>query len=405
MKKKYLVIGALALSHSMIRAQSTDSLYRKELLNKTEITVLYNHYIQNGDHSAITGGTGTEKLTVYAPSIELISTLKAKNTITFKGGVDIITSASTDRIDFVMSSASLTDTRTYANLGYGRWFEKKDILVSLGTGFSIESAYTSIPVNLSLTHTGKNRMRTYSVNLNLNFDDLRWGRLSRDHSRPVSLVYPVELRYREWYDTYIRDSYNLKLGVSQVINKRLIFGLYPELSYQKGLLATPYHRVYFTDGSERVENMPNQRWKSSLGLRGNYFLGGRTIFKTGISVYKDDFGILGIAFENETSLKVSDKVTLSPFFRIYHQEGSPFFASYAQQDPLAKYYTSDYDLSTFNSYKAGLSLRYAPFIYIGKRAIFNEVNLRYAFYYRSNALMAHILSLVMNLSFEGKSKK
>jgi Protein of unknown function (DUF3570) len=405
MKKKYLVIGALALSHCVIKAQGTDSLYKKEILNKTDITVLYNQYLQNGDHSAITGGIGTEKLQVYAPAIEINSTIKTKNIITFKGGADIITSASTDRIDFVLSSASLHDTRTYANLSYGRWFEKNDLLVSLGTGFSLESAYLSFPVNMGLVHTEKNKMRTYSVDLQLNFDDLRWGRLSRDHSRPVGLVYPVELRYKDWYSTYLRNSYNLKLGFSQVITKRLILGLYPEMTYQKGLLATPYHRVYFTDGSERVENLPYQRWKGSLGLKANYFLGGRTIFKNGISVYEDDFGILGIAFENETSIKVNNQVSLSPFFRIYYQKGSPFFAPYGQHDPLATYYTSDYDLSTFNSYKAGLSLRYAPFTYIGKRSVFNELNLRYAFYYRSNALMAHILSLVMNLSFEGKSKK
>jgi hypothetical protein len=402
MKKRYLVIGALALSHGFVKAQRSDSLFKKEILNKTDITVLYNQYIQNGDHSAITGGIGTERLLVYAPAVELNSRIKRKNIVTFKGGADIITSASTDRIDFVLSSASLHDTRFHTELGYGRWFEKSDVLVTLGTGLSIESAYLSIPVNFGITHTEKNKMRSYSMDLVLNFDDLRWGRFSRDYGYPVRLVYPVELRYKDWYNTYKRDSYNLKLGFSQVVTKRLIFGLYPELSYQKGILATPYHRVFFTNGDERVENLPLQRWKGALGLKANYFLGGRTIFKNAINLYEDDFGILGIAFENETSFKVSDKVSLSPFFRIYFQKGSPYFAPYEQHNPTETFFTSDYDLSSFTSYKAGLSLRYAPYHYFGKRSVFDEVALRYAYYGRSDGLMSHILSLVVNLSFEHK---
>jgi hypothetical protein len=187
-----------------------------------------------------------------------------------------------------------------------------------------------------------------------------------------------------------------------VVTKRLIFGLYPELSYQKGILATPYHRVFFTNGDERVENLPLQRWKGALGLKANYFLGGRTIFKNAINLYEDDFGILGIAFENETSFKVSDKVSLSPFFRIYFQKGSPYFAPYEQHNPTETFFTSDYDLSSFTSYKAGLSLRYAPYHYFGKRSVFDEVALRYAYYGRSDGLMSHILSLVVNLSFEHK---
>jgi len=150
MKKRYLVIGALALSHGFVKAQRSDSLFKKEILNKTDITVLYNQYIQNGDHSAITGGIGTERLLVYAPAVELNSRIKRKNIVTFKGGADIITSASTDRIDFVLSSASLHDTRFHTELGYGRWFEKSDVLVTLGTGLSIESAYLSIPVNFKV---------------------------------------------------------------------------------------------------------------------------------------------------------------------------------------------------------------------------------------------------------------
>jgi hypothetical protein len=208
------------------------------------------------------------------------------------------------------------------------------------------------------------------------------------------------LRYKKWFDIYNRHSYNLKFGFTQVINKRNILGVYPEFIYQKGLLSTPFHRVYFNNGDLKVENLPQQRRKGILGFKLNSFIGGRTILKNELDFYADDFGILGFAIANETAVKLNRIISIAPFFRVYFQKGTKYFAPYRVHSIEQDFYTSDYDLSSFNTYKAGINFRYAPFKYSGKKLAFNELQLRYSFMYRTNNLRAHIISFFINTSFD-----
>lgn len=122
-------------------------------------------------------------------------------------------------------------------------------------------------------------------------------------SKPLQLIYPFELRTKEWYDTYKRDSYNIKIGFTRVLNKKNIIGLYPELTRQWGLLATPFHRIYFSDNSIAVENLPYERMKAAVALKVNSFVGGKTILKNALNLYSDNFGIVAVAVENENGLK------------------------------------------------------------------------------------------------------
>jgi hypothetical protein len=393
MKKRYLIIGSLAFMQFMANAQaSRDSTKYKP--NKTEIELVYNHYIQDGNKSAVTGGIGTEQLTVYGPALNLENSF-GKNTLTFNLGADIISSASLDNIDFVKSSASKVSRRGYLIGNYSRQFEKQNLNINGGLGLSIESAYFSVSSNLGFTKSDKDKLRTYSAQLLIFNDDLRWGRLSAQYWRPVKLIYPVELRYKEWYDVFKRNSYNLKLGLTQIVNTRNTLAIFPEFSYQQGLLATPYHRIYFSDGTEAVEQLPKERYKGALALRLNTFVGGNVIFKNTIDGYTDNFGIEAFSFENETALKLKHFLTLLPNFRIYTQKGSRYFAPYKEHKTTETYYTSDYDLSSFQTYNIGIGFKYSPQEYLTKRFLFNDLIIRYNYLHRTNNLNAHIISLII----------
>jgi hypothetical protein len=398
----------LACCMMAAKAQKKDTVFRKQKLNKLEIELMYSHYMQDGSNSAVTGGIGTEKLTVYSPNVKLKKTWQNQRSLSYKGGSDIISSASTDRIDFVRSSASLIDARTYSNLVFSSPIAGRNAAWSAGTGFSIESDYFSIPVNFGVMMKDKNKMRTLTVDLQMFFDDLRWGRLNPGYYRPVKLIYPEELRGRDWYGTTRRQSYNLKTGLTQVINKRNIMGVYPDISLQHGLLATPFHRVYFKDDSlmlPEVENLPSSRLKFTLGLKLNSFIGGRTILKNAIDVYTDNFGVRSLALENETMFKIGSKFSLGPHARICFQKGSRYFAPYREHLRNEEFYTSDYDLSGFMTIRAGIAMRFAPFRYIGRNNIFNEGSLRYAYLHRSNGLHAHMVSLVLNMTHQSARQK
>ncbi len=390
MKRNSFLIGSLACLSFFAQAQKADSVFKKEKVRRNDIEFLYSHYIQDGNKSAVTGGIGTEALTVKAPLLIVQHAFRNGNNLRTKLGVDVITSASTDNIDYVMSSASLYDARTHLDLTYTINI-KSNVFVSGGGGFSIESDYFSLPFNLGLLITEKKGMRTYGIDFQSFFDDLRWGRLSPSFS-PEKLIYPVELRNKEWFTNYNRNSYNLRLSLTQIINKRNRLGIYPEFTYQNGLLSTPFHRVYFTDQSVRVENLPSERWKGTIGLKLNSFVGGRTILKNSIDYYVDSFSLEGLGLENETAFKLTPRFVLAPSFRVYFQKDSKYFAPYKEHRTNEEFYTSDYDLSTMTTQKGGLAVRYSSPARQNGRVVFGMIEFSYSYYSRSNGLDAHILS-------------
>ena len=402
MRKTFLLIICLVYLSFFAKAQERkDTTVQK--VKKTEIELVYNHYIQDGEHSAITGGIGTEELKVYGPSLSINNTFH-KNKLSFNVGADVISSVSTDKIDFVVSSASILDTRFYTNASYQRKFDKPQIAAYGGLGVSIESDYLSIGSKLGFVKENKEKLRTYSLDLQMYNDDLRWGRLDTDVRGPQFLIYPAELRNKEWYDTYKRNSYNLKLGFSQVVNKRIVAGIYPELSYQTGVLGTPFHRVFFSDGTREVEMLPDKRFKFGLGLKMNAFVGGRFILKNTLNGYADSFGINVLSLENETAIKLKSFLTLLPSARFYLQKGSPYFAPYLQHVKDDDFHTSDYDLSSFQTFGGGFGVKYKPHKYLGKKTLFRTLILRYNFFHRTDGLQAHTISVVFDVEVK-KSEK
>lgn len=403
MKMKYLVFGSFAFYSYFANAQNPDSNTTPVKINKTEIEVLYSQYLQDGNHSAVTGGLGTEKLNVYATRVFLKKTA-GKNTYSIRGGIDVISSASTDNIDSIVSSASKLDARTYVNLDYSRLLKKEKWAVSGGAGFSIESDYFSRMIRIGAEYSPSNKMRTYFLNIQMYFDDLRWGRLNWEYRKPVKLIYPSELRDREWFDIHRRNTYAFNSGFTQVVNKKNVAGIFFEIIFQDGLLSTPFHRVYFTDSSHVVENLPKNRLKGILGLHWNAFVGGRLVLRNRINTYLDDFGIKALNVESESVIKVLPQFSFGPHFRFYLQEGSRFFAPHRGHHPFENFYTSDFDLSTLRTFLIGFSGRYTPNVYMGKRFSFNNLNLRYSYFKRSDQLHAHIVSIFFNTSFNKTEK-
>ncbi|MFT7588445.1 MAG: hypothetical protein ACI959_000655 [Limisphaerales bacterium] len=398
MYKKYLLIGGFAILQFIAKAQGrVDSIAQK--VKHTQIEAVYGHYLQDGENSAVTGGIGTEELTVFSPSVKINHTTGAHSFL-IKGGTDVITSASTDNINAVLSTASLKDSRIYSQLQYENTSSEKVQSVYVGTGFSFESDYLSFNFLGGFSKSNTEKGRSGSLEIQYFQDDLRWGRLSRGFFSPVKLVYPLELRYKDWHDEYLRRSYNIRGAYTQVLNKRNVIGVFPDFTWQKGLLATPFHRVYFNDGTLRVEELPDSRAKVSLGLRLNTFVGGRLILKNSINPYWDNFGISGMSLENEIIIKLRPNLNVSSYLRGYLQEGSDYFKPYRLHDPGQEFYTSDYDLADLKSFSVGTGLKYYPDNKPDRFTNYESVSFKYMYMIQSNGLSAHIMSCVIQLSMD-----
>lgn len=380
-----------------------DTSYKKRRVSSTQIQVLYSYYTQDGDHSAITGGIGTEWLHVYSPEFNLTHRPDSNRILGLNGGIDIITSASMDNIDFVKSSASRVSERFYLNPSYSVLIKRSRTRLGVNTGVSLESAYLSFPVGISAIHTSRSGATEISASLQCYFDDLRFGRCSKTYSGPLELVYPIELRDTTWFSIYLRNSYNLDLALYQVINTKMQLAIFPELVYQKGLLSTPYHRVFFADGvTERVEKLPTERFKFPLGIQFNFFAAPRVIIRSYYRFYHDNFGITAHTIQFEVPVKITPELTLSPLARFYTQTPALWFHASGKADTKDHFYTSDYDLSRFTSYKPGLTIRYAPQNTLANHYTFDAISLRYCFYKRSDGLTGNILSLLLEM---GHSRK
>jgi len=401
MFRKHFFLVSLLFSQLCLKAQFIkDSVISPQ--KSTQIELVYNHYLQDGNNSAVTGGVGTEKLTVYGPSANL-KKINGYKTFNVHLGIDIISSASTDKIDFVVSSASSRDARYYTDISYDQPIADKWSLLT-GMAFSIESDYFSQGYKAGIKKEGTNKDNTFALQLQYFNDDLRWGRINPSYYRPERLIYPSELRFQEWFSTTKRNSYNIKAGWTRRLNNRNLLALFPEIAYQTGLLATPFHRVYFTDNSIRVENLPDHRLRASVGLKLHTAISEHLILKNTVNGYTDDFGIQSFSFENETVFRINPFMMLMPGVRVLTQKSSRYFAPYQQHQLDKKYYTSDYDLSDFETITFSLGLKYHPYIFLGRKILFDTMILRYNYMHRTNGLNAHFMSVILQSEYFSKKK-
>ncbi|WP_460623721.1 DUF3570 domain-containing protein [Hymenobacter tenuis] len=368
---------------------------------ETEINILSSYYSQDGNHSAVEGGQGTQQLTDFTPTIILNVPLDSVTRVSANVGMDYYASASTDRIDQVLSSASAHDTRYHVDLGYSRQLADKRTLVGVGGGFSKEYDYLSGNVTASWARASADGNRELSVAAQAFFDR-------------ATLILPAELRpggageHGSGKDT--RQSYNLNLVYSQVLTQRLQVAFSTELVAQRGLLSTPFHRVYFREtggalGTARAELLPRQRLKYPVGVRATYYASDLVQLRGFYRFYNDNFGITAHTLELETPVKVTPFFVLYPFYRYHTQTAADYFAPYQEHSITDEYYTSDYDLAGFSAHKLGVGFRYSPVYGIarfktpfgGRVAKFKSLDVRYAYYRQSTGLTASLIST--DLSF------
>jgi hypothetical protein len=178
-----------------------------------------------------------------------------------------------------------------------------------------------------------------------------------------------------------------------VINQRLQVMAMIEPSFQEGLLSTPFHRVYFTNGNATVEKLPGTRFKLPVGLRLSYFAGDNVIIRGFYRAYIDDWGMAAHTANLEIPYKISPFFSISPFYRFNIQGKVDYFKAYGLHSTKETFYTSDYDLSSFTSQFMGVGVRLAPPGGLANIVNWNSLELRYGYYSRSNGMIGHSISM------------
>jgi hypothetical protein len=395
----YFIVLSLLLSFTLVAQEQPEP---QSKIGEVEVDILSSYYEQDGDHGALLGGIGSQMLTDKTAGIQVNVPIDTVNVLNMSMNWDLYTSASSNQIDEVVTGASSRDYRSYGNISYTRLL-KMGNSISLGGGFSNEFDVKSKSVNLGYSYETENRNTSIDLHAKAYFDNWK-------------LIFPSELRY--YSDTFnlpdTRSTYSAAISLSQVINKKLQGLIIYEFTSQKGLLSTPFHRVYFNDGvdvftrTEKIEKLPETRVKHAIGARISWYLNDYLISRFFYRYYFDSYKITSHTASIELPVKLTRFFSVYPFYRYYSQTGYEFFKPYGEHDITQEFYTSDYDLSSFYSQKVGVGLRLSPpfgifsfrnKILFNRTQAFKGFELRYGKYLRSDGLNAYFVSGDLTFSF------
>ncbi len=380
----FALLGLIRLSAQTATTDTTN--FKSTKLKVEEINLVSSYYQQDGNNSAVTGGVGTEKLTDISNTID-VTLIKygatgLKHTFDVELGIDHYTSASSDQIDLqANTSASSSDNRFYPSLSYTREDEDKGTTLGVGVSSSTEYDYQSFGGNIIYAKKTKDRNGEFTAKFQAYIDQ-------------VKLIIPIELRLPSAPSgTDSRNTLALSLNYTQIVNKNLQIMFLADVITQNGFLSLPFHRVYFEDGSVHQEKLPDNRLKIPVAVRANYFWGNNVIIRAYYRYYNDDWNLSAHTADLEIPIKLSPFFSVSPFYRYYAQNGTKYFNDYKMHSETEEFYTSNYDLSTFNSHFLGAGVKFTPPKGVFGIAHFNTIELRYGHYSKTTDMIADIVSI------------
>ena len=385
--------------------QQETERYKKRVLESTEVDYLMSYYTQEGSNAAVTGGLGTEELTDVTPTIVVSIPLNEDDVLIIDSSVSAYTSASSSNVDpfdteglanpFVASSgASRNDVLTTFTGTYSHSSDDRNRVWSVNASIANEYDYFSVGFGGSYAYLFNEKNTEVSIKANVFLDT--WN-----------AIYPSELRDNPAFiefDDESRNSYSLGFGFSQILSRKLQGSLSLDLIQQEGLLSTPFQRVLFADVADQVvqeftlgddvERLPDTRFKIAMGGRLHYYVNEYVAVRTFYRYYTDDWGINSHTASIELPIKITDKFTVYPSYRFYHQTEADYFAPFNEHLSIQEFYTSDFDLSDFNANQYGMGISYTDIFakaHIWKFGL-KSIDFRYRYYERNSGLNANLFS-------------
>jgi hypothetical protein len=310
-----------------------------------DVDFLFSYYDQDGEHSAVTGGTGTESQQVLSPVILVSWAVSEDWSLRADLGVDQVTAASVDAIDTEVSSASRVDQRAFTDLTATRRLGERATL-SYQLGLSTEYDYQSLSAGVGYTLELDERNTTLAAKLR--------------HYEDTVELYDIDGVNRG--DDRRRTS-DLSLAVTQVLGRRTLASLEVGYTLQTGLLSTPFHEVIVRPpgGAERhvAERLPDSRRRTALGLGLDHAFHRGVVQKLNYRLYDDDWGIRAhtLAAETHIRLPLETETWVFPIARYHRQTASDYFGPTGSFDGSEELFTSDWDLAEITTTKYGLGLR------------------------------------------------
>jgi len=248
------------------------------------------------------------------------------------------------------------DTRVAVN---GSWKQPLGRLtnLTLGANVSKEFDFTSIGGSAQLARDLKQKNTTVMIGLSTELDQVDqvggvpvpFAAMAPDGQTPA--------RQGSVKDKSVQD---LILGLTQIMNRRMLMQFNYSMSKASGYLNDPYKilsRVDPVTGStvdNVYENRPDSRLKHALFWLTRYNFD-RDVISGSYRYFTDDWGVKSHTVDLNYNWKYSEQHYLEPRFRFYHQTAADFYhVNLLSGEPTPAFATADYRLTEFNGFTYGL---------------------------------------------------
>lgn len=424
----FICVFAFAKAHSQT-AQNEAKVYKKRVLETTEVDFLSSYYSQDGDNAAVSGGIGSEELTDVTGTFVVSIPLNDDDVLTIDAGVSAYTSASSSNVgpfdgggvaDPFQASSGASSGDLWASLtgNYSHSSDDRNDIWSAKLSISSEYDYFSVGVGGSYTKLFNEKNTELSVNGNVYIDT--WNAIYPTELRPfgeggnglndqlftentITGNTNYDPRFSE-FDDEGRNSYSLGFGLSQILHKNVQGSLALDFVQQDGLLSTPFQRVYFGDVedsfienfqlADAVERLPDTRFKVAAGGRLNWYVNETISVRTFYRYYFDDWGIDSHTASIEVPIKITNKFTIYPSYRFYSQTEADYFRPFEEALSTDEFYTSDFDLSEYTANQFGIGVSYTDIFakaHIWKLGL-KSIDLKFYQYDRDTSFTSSIIT-------------
>lgn len=312
----------------------------------------------------------------YEGALSITKQIDDERSLNVKGVIDVLTGASPNGA--VAQNRVQTFTRPSGNGSYTTAAGEtplddtfKDTRVALSTQYqhqlsrlwrysgganvSKEYDYLALSVNSALARDFNNRNTTASVGLAYAYDTIE-----PEGGIPNPGV-SVDAPNNRLEDSETKQTVDLLLGLTQVINRQTLMQLNYSISDVSGYQTDPFKILSVVDSDGWAndyvyESRPEQRIKQSLFWRTKYNLqpSGQVVDMS-YRYFWDDWGLASHTIDSKWRVPLKNNHFIEPHMRYYYQQAADFYQVYLDEgETIPEYMTADYRLGELQTYTFGL---------------------------------------------------
>lgn len=273
-------------------------------------------------------------VTIHGPSVLVRKTMAEKYSVSANYYMDMVSSAS---IDVEVSGASkYKEQRNQYSLGFD--YLRGKTTYSLGYTGSSENDYKASNFSFGLSQDLFGDLTTLSMGFSKGSDTV---------SKKNDRSFEADI-----------DRWSYRVGLSQILTKRLLVGANLEVITDEGYLNNPYRSFRYLDPEDpthssyrlATEIYPRTRTSNAISLNARYFLPYRAAIHGSYRFFTDTWGIGANTFEigYVHPLKATPW-TFEASVRYYRQSHADFYSDLFETRDFQNFMGRDKELSTFNS--------------------------------------------------------